>query len=69
MAIPSKQIGQSNEANLLWYIAKELEQIKGILANQAPATTTTTTTVAGEYMTTESGDQIVTQSGDFIVLT
>lgn len=46
MAIPNKQIGWSNEANLLWYIAKELEQIKGQL-NRLPAgpTTTTTTTL------------------------
>lgn len=43
MAIPSKQIGWSNEANLLWYIAKELEQIKGQL-NRLPASSTTTTT-------------------------
>lgn len=49
MAIPSKQIGWSNEANLLWYIAKELEQIKGQLNRLSPitpSTTTTTTTVA-----------------------
>ena len=43
MAIPNKQIGWSNEANLLWYIAKELEQIKGQL-NRLPASPTTTTT-------------------------
>lgn len=41
MAIPAKQIGWSQEAILLWYIAKELEQIKGQLR-----TTTTTTTAA-----------------------
>ena len=31
MAIPSKQIGWSNESNLLWEIAKEIEQINGIV--------------------------------------
>ena len=28
MAVPSKQIGWTNESNLLWYIAKELEKLQ-----------------------------------------
>lgn len=27
MAIPSKQIGWSNESNLLWYVAKEIDRL------------------------------------------
>jgi len=46
--IPSRQIGQDPQSQMLWYIAKELEQIKGLLgtiaANTASSTTTTTTT-------------------------
>ena len=30
MAIPSKQIGWSNESNLLWQISKQLEQLTGV---------------------------------------
>lgn len=44
MPIPSKQIGWSTEANLLWYIAKELEKLNSTLSSLQ--TTTTTTTVA-----------------------
>lgn len=44
MPIPSKQIGWSNEANLLWEISKQLEQLIAITSKLT--TTTTTTTVA-----------------------
>jgi hypothetical protein len=44
MAIPSQQIGWSQRAKLLWYIAKQLEQLTGIMGKNIPATTTTTTT-------------------------
>ena len=44
MAIPNKQIGQSQEANLLWQISKQLEQLIKVTA--AGNTTTTTTTPA-----------------------
>jgi hypothetical protein len=40
MAIPSKQVGQSAEANLL---CKQLEQLIKVTAANAPTTTTTTT--------------------------
>jgi hypothetical protein len=42
--ISSKQIGWSNEANLLWEIAKKLERLVQV-AGPAQTTTTTTTTV------------------------
>lgn len=45
MAIPSKQIGQSAEANLLWQISKQLETLIKVV-NAAGNTTTTTTTLA-----------------------
>jgi len=46
MAIPSKQIGWSQRANLLWQIAKQLESLTGVMGRNIPRTTTTTTTVA-----------------------
>jgi hypothetical protein len=53
MSIPSKQIGWSNESNLLWQISKQLEQLIAVTAaltttsttTAAPTTTTSTTTV------------------------
>lgn len=33
MAIPSREIGWSNESNLLWGIAKQMQQLNGILGN------------------------------------
>jgi hypothetical protein len=45
----NKQIGWSVEANLLWEINKQLDQlikITGALANASSSTTTTTTTTA-----------------------
>jgi len=48
MSIPARPIGQDPQSQMLWYIAKELEQIKGLLGkittNTNPTTTTTTTT-------------------------
>jgi len=43
----SRQIGWSQEANLLWYIIKELEKLNASLGNPVipPSTTTSTTTV------------------------
>lgn len=43
MAIPSKQVGQSAEANLLWQISKQLEYFTNVIYTP---TTTSTTTVA-----------------------
>lgn len=44
MSIPNRQIGWSQESNLLWQISKQLEQLIKVTA--ANTTTTTTTTVA-----------------------
>ena len=47
MGIGPKQIGWSNESNLLWQISKQLERLIQVTGNLAtPTTTTTTTTVA-----------------------
>jgi hypothetical protein len=43
MSIPAKQIGQSVEANLLWQISKQLEQLIKITSKNIPTTTSTTT--------------------------
>lgn len=43
MPIPSKPIGQDPQSQMLWYIAKELEQIIGLLGKMTITTTTTTT--------------------------
>jgi len=39
MAIPSKQIGWSQESYIIWEIAKELEKINGILGVGNPSGT------------------------------
>ena len=52
MAIPSRQIGQSVEANLLWQISKQLEQLIKVVGAGNVYTTTTTTTVAPTTTTT-----------------
>lgn len=46
MGINNKQIGWSNEANLLYQISKQLDQLIKVTAQLLPATTTTTTTAA-----------------------
>ncbi len=51
MAIPSRQIGWSNKANLLWQISKQLERLTCVAACECP-TTTTTTTIASTTTTT-----------------
>ena len=50
MAIPSKQIGWSQKANLLWQISKQLQYLTGVIGKNI--TTTTTTTVAPTTTTT-----------------
>jgi hypothetical protein len=50
MAIPNKQIGWSQESNLLWQISKQLEQLIKVTASLT--TTTSTTTVAPTTTTT-----------------
>jgi hypothetical protein len=46
MGISNKQIGWSNESNLLWQISKQLDQLIKVTAQLVPSTTTTTTTAA-----------------------
>jgi hypothetical protein len=43
MAIPPKQIGSSQEANLLWQISKQLDRLIKVTAANNPTTTPTTT--------------------------
>ena len=45
MAIPSRQIGWSGRANLLWQISKQLEYLTCVAAGGCGTTTTTTTEV------------------------
>ena len=46
MAIPSKQIGWSNESNLLWEISRQLDRTIDFMCTGPCPTTTTTTTAA-----------------------
>ncbi len=46
MGIPNRQIGWSQESNLLWQISKQLEQLIKLTGELVPTTTTTTTTAA-----------------------
>jgi hypothetical protein len=43
MAIGNKQIGWSQEANLLWEVSRELDRILGVICTPPCPTTTTTT--------------------------
>jgi hypothetical protein len=44
MAIGNKQIGWSNESNLLWEVSRELDRLIGFMCTLPCPTTTTTTT-------------------------
>jgi len=46
MAIPNKQIGWSEKANLLWEISRQLDTTLAVLCTGPCPTTTTTTTTA-----------------------
>jgi hypothetical protein len=46
MGIPNKQIGWSQESNLLWQISNQLDQLIKVTASLSTSTTTTTTTTA-----------------------
>jgi hypothetical protein len=50
MGIPNKQIGWSQESNLLWQISNQLDQLIKVTASLT--TTTTTTTTASPTTTT-----------------
>jgi hypothetical protein len=45
MAIGNKQIGWSQESNLLWEISKQLDDMTSIMCTGDCPTTTTTTTI------------------------
>lgn len=49
MAIPSRQIGWSTKANLLWQISKQLEYLTCVTAGGCITTTTTTTEAPPVY--------------------
>lgn len=49
MGIPNKQIGWSQESNLLWQISKQLDELIKVTASN---TTTTTSTTASPTTTT-----------------
>ncbi len=44
MAISAKQIGGSQESNLLWEISRQLERLIQVAGTNTPTTTTTTST-------------------------
>lgn len=51
MAIPNKQIGWSEKANLLWEISKQLDlTINLMCTGPCPTTTSTTTSVSCNYL-------------------
>jgi hypothetical protein len=52
MAIPSRQIGWSTKANLLWQISKQLEYLTCVAAGGCSSTTTTTTSTIAPSTTT-----------------
>jgi len=52
MSIPSRQIGWSNESNLLWQISKQLEQLIGVTSKAIPTTTSTSTSTSTTTSTT-----------------
>lgn len=63
MAIPNKQIGWSQRANLLWEISKQLERLTQVASN---IVITPVDTVVN--LSTENNDQLITENSDFIIL-
>ena len=61
MAIPSKQIGWSQKANLLWQISKQLERLICVRSCGC-STTTSTTTIEPTTTTTSSSSSTSTSS-------
>jgi len=59
MAIPSRQIGQSTQANLLWQISKQLERLICVAGcGCGTSTTTSTTTITPTTTTTTTSAPI-----------
>lgn len=46
MHVPSRPIGQDPQSQMLWIIAKQLEQLNGLVSTLVNSSTTTTTTTA-----------------------
>lgn len=64
MAIPSRQIGWSDKANLLWQISKQLEYLTQVMGNIEVEPVGPTTS----YLLTENNDELITENNDFIIL-
>lgn len=58
MAIPSRQIGQSNEANLLWNISKQLEKLTAVSATMGPYSIISQTITCGVINKVPSEDAV-----------
>jgi len=72
MAIGNKQIGWSQESNLLWDISKQLDRLLNVLCTgPCPPTTTTTTTTSScncrEIISNLAGYNYYNCSGENIV--
>jgi uncharacterized protein (TIGR02145 family) len=65
MAIPSKQIGWSQKANLLWQISKQLERLICVRSCGC-STTTSTTTITPTTTTTSSSSTTTTTTTEAI---
>ena len=61
MAIGNRQIGWSQEDNLLWEISKQLDRMNSVLCTGPCPTTTTTTTALCNYLY----EGVLTVGGDF----
>lgn len=69
MAIPSRQIGWSDKANLLWQISKQIERLTQVAGSVEinPCITTTTTQLPNSWATVTggiAGDGTVAQYGE-----
>jgi len=58
MSIPNKQIGWSNESNLLWYILKQLNKLTSIIFNLKPKYKVYTA-----LLTQSGGDSVISANG------
>jgi hypothetical protein len=50
--VPSRPIGQDPQSQMLWVIAKQLEQLIGVVSQLVTYPTTTTTTTTSSTTTT-----------------
>lgn len=66
MAIPSRQIGWSTKANLLWQISKQLERLTCVTAGGCGTTTTTSTIAPTTTTTTTTAEVIINVPNKFV---